>query len=307
MPLHSMVVRNLNPLLYRPGLDKNFRDGYITPVKEFTFFFKTENVDTPEVSMATITGPSRLYPIGDGEPYPLTAIQTGFKAAATDIEFGGAYAVTRKAQDDDIYGVVNKGAKWLGESAHYTFEYNGGAFLDDAFTGATFLGQDGKSLIHDTHDLLGSSAKMSNKGAGVGFSLAGVTQLMELADHAVNQQGDPIVVQLNKVIIPNTQAAKQAAIKIFGMEKEPWTANNDDNAIKKQLGSITYQTSRYMASDSNYFMIAESLNDAWFRPRKALEITDYVDPKTKVLQVDAYTRFMTYFYDFRGWYGQNPT
>ena len=305
----GIVTRNLNPLLYRPGLDKNFRDGYTFYAKQHPDFLKISSVDTPEVSMATVNGPNRLYRLGDGEAPPTFTVEVGRKAMAVDREFASAYAVTRRAQDDDMYGIVNNGAKWLGESAFFTLEYQAALFLDDAFSGSTFLGQDGLKLCSTAHTGMGTSSSISNTPAApVGFSLAGVTELMRLADNMVNQNGDPITVNLNKVLIPGrSQALKQAAWKIFGMDKEPFTANNDENAVKGQLGKISTVTNQYMTSTTNYFMLDDRLNDAHLRIRKALETSDHVDPRTRILYVQAYIRFMIYFYDFRGWYGANPS
>ncbi len=308
MPSAGTVTRNLNPLLYRPGLDKNFRDGYQFFEKEHTFFMKVANVDTPEVSMATVVGPNRLYRLGDGEAPVTTTVEVGRKAMAVDREFAGAYAVTRKAQDDDLYGVVNQGAKWLGQSAYFTLEYQSAALLDDAFTGTYFLGQDGLKLFSTAHTLMGSSSTVSNTPTTpVGFSLAGVTDIMQLADRMVNQNGDPIQVRLNKWLIPNTQSVKQAAWKIFNMKMEPFTANNDENSIKGQLGSVNYAVNHFITSRSNYFAFDDRLNDINLKIRKNLETSENIDPRTRILYVQAYTRFMIYFYDFRGSYGANPS
>lgn len=307
MPSAGVVTRNLNPLLYRPGLDKNFRDGYQFYEKQYPSFLKVSTVDTPEVNMASVTGPNRLHRLGDGEAPPTFTIEVGRKAMAVDREFASAYAVTRRAQQDDMNGVVNQGAKWLGEAAFLTNEYQAAALLDDAFLGNTFLGEDGLRLCTAAHTGMGTSATYSNLST-IGFSLAGVTELMRLADNAVNQQGDYMKVSLSKIIIPGrSQSIKQAAWKIFGQSSEPFTANNDENAVKGLLGKVSVVNNQYMTSTSNYFMIDDRLNDAHFRVRKTLETSDHVDPRTRILYVQAYTRFMIYFYNPRGWYGANPS
>lgn len=304
MPSPGIVTRQANPILYRAGLDKNFRDGYQFFEKQYPFYLKVSTVDRPEIEMATLTGPNRLDRIGEREAPRFTAVETGYKAAAVEREFGGGYAVTRKAIDDDLYGVVNKGAKWLGESAYFTYEYQSAALLNDAFAGSTFLAQDGLALCHTAHTLLGSDTTVANEPTTpVGFSLAGVTALMQLANRMKNQNGDPIQVTLNKAIIPNTQSVIQAAWKIFNQNAEPFTANNDENAIKGQLGNVQMQINRYMTSESNYFMIDDRLNDAHMKMRKALEVSDDMDWLTRTLRVAAYTRFMIFVYDPRGWYG----
>lgn len=306
MPSAGVVTRNLNPLLYRPGLEDSFDNGYKMYEEQYSKFLKTSTVDSPEVKMADVTGPNRLYRLGDGEAPQTSVVQTGMLALHTDREFAAAYAVTRRAQDDDLYGVVNKGANWLGQSAYFTKEYQAAAFLDDLFSGSTFKGQDGLAFCHTAHTLMGSSDTYSNKST-IGFSMAGVTELMRLADNMVNQQGDFIQVQLNKCLISGrSQAVKQMAMKVFGQNAEPLSANHDENMVKKQ-GNITVINTQFQSSLTNYAMISDAHNDAHFRVRKALETSDHVDPRTRILYVQAYIRFMIYGYNPRGWFGSNPS
>lgn len=305
MPSAGVTTRNLNPMLYRPGLEGSFRDGYKMYEAQYPQFLKTSTVDSPEVKMAAVSGLSRLYRLGDGEAPATWTVTTGQLALATDREFASAYAVTRRAQDDDLYGVVNKGAYWLGQAAYFTKEYQAAAFLDDLVTGATFKGQDGLAFAHTAHTSMGTSATFSNLST-IGMSMAGATELMRLADNVTNQQGDYIPIQLNKVIISGrSQAVKQMAMKVFGQDTEPLTANRDENMVKKQ-GSIKIIHSQFQSSLTQYAMISDAHNDAQFRTRKALEISEHVDPRTRILYVQAYIRFMIYGYDPRGWFVANP-
>jgi hypothetical protein len=88
---------------------------------------------------------------------------------------------------------------------------------------------------------------------------------------------------------------------------EPFTANNDENAIKGQLGKINYQVNHYMTSTTRYFMLDSSLNDANFDVRKSLSLKDWYDENTDTQFVRARMRLFLYFYDYRGWYGASPS
>jgi hypothetical protein len=300
------VTRNLNPLAYRPGLRSEFWDSYKYFSPEWNFFLKRTTRDRPEIEMATVRGLNRMYQTGDGEPVTFDPIEMGRKAAAVDREFKAGYALTLKAREDDFYGKLNQGAKHLGHAAFMTEEYLGGGFLDAATSNTVYAGEDGLSLLNTAHTLMGGGTVANRPSTEVGFSIAGITNLMDLAGKMKDQSGDPIVVRLRKAIIPNDQGIIQDAWKIFSMNMEPFTANNDENAIKGQLGKIDYAVNHYMTSTTRYFMIDPDLNDANFDVRTKLSLKDWEDPDTDTFKVRARMRLFLFFYNYRGWYGASP-
>lgn len=303
----GIVTRNLNPLAYRPGLRSEFFESYQQYPTEWSFFLKSENRDRPEIEMASIRGLNRLYQVGDGEPVTFDPIEIGRKAAAVDREFKAGYGLTLRAKEDDFYGKLNSGAKHLGHAARLTEEYQAAGILDGAISNTVFAGEDGLSLLNTAHTLMNGGTVANRPTTEVGFSIAGVTNLMDLAGKMKDQNGDPIVVKLNKAIIPNDQGIIQDAWKIFSMDMEPFTANNDENAIKGQLGKIRYQVSHYMTSATRYFMLDDSLNDAHLDYRAKLSLKDWEDNDTDIMKVRARMRIFLYFYNYRGWYGASPS
>jgi hypothetical protein len=301
------VTRNLNPLAFRPGLRADFRDSYKKFTPEWNFFLKRATRDRPEIEMATVRGLNRMYQTGDGEAVTIDPIEVGRKAAAVDREFKAGYGITLRAIEDDLYGKLNSGAKHLGHAAYLTEEYLAAGLLDGATANTTFAGEDGLALLSTAHTLMGGGTVANRPTTEVGFSIAGITNLMDLAGKMKDQNGDPIVVRLNKAIIPNDQGIIQDAWKIFSMNMEPFTANNDENAIKGQLGKINYQVNHYMTSTTRYFMLDDSLNDANFDVRKSLSLKDWYDENTDTQFVRARMRLFLYFYDYRGWYGASPS
>lgn len=303
----GIVTRNLNPLSFRPGLRSEFFENYKKYPTEWSFFLKSEKRDRPEIEMASIRGLNRMYQVGDGEPVTFDPIEIGRKAAAVDREFKAGYGVTLRAIEDDFYGKLNSGAKHLGNAARLTEEYQAAGLLDNAILTSTYTGEDGLALLSTAHTLMGGGTVANRPSTEVGFSIAGVTNLMDLAGKMKDQNGDPIVVKLDKCIIPNDQGIIQDAWKIFSMDMEPFTANNDENAVKGQLGKIQYQVSHYMTSTTRYFMIDSSLNDAHMDVRSPLSLKDWYDEDTDTQKVRARMRLFLYFYNYRGWYGAVPS
>lgn len=302
-----LVQGNFAPL-FRRGLRKDFRDNYEEFERQYPKFLKTTSTDVPEQRASIIAGLNRLYEIGDGEPITYDIPKMGPVVQGIDREFGVGFALTKKTVEDDQYGKANQAAKWLGHAVNMTFEFRSGAFLDDAFTGSTFLGIDSLSLCHTSHTLIGSTSTVANRpSTEVAFSMAGITQLMDLAGLMKDENGDPIVMWPNKVIIGNNAGNINKAIQIFGSDKEPFTADNQDNAIKKRIPRPEVVISRYMNSQTRYFMVDDKWNDAWFVTRRAPTYEDDFDFNTGAMLNKVTTRFLIWFVDWRGWLGANPT
>jgi hypothetical protein len=189
-----------------------------------------------------------------------------------------------------------------------TMEYRAAAFLDDAFTGTTFKGIDNKSLLNTAHTLINSSSTCANKPTtDVALSLTGITSLLDLAQNLKDENGDPIVTQLKKLIIGNSASEYHKALQIFGSDKEPFTADNQDNAIKKRMATPEIIMNPYRTSTKSYFMTDPELNDAHFVTRRAVEMDDTFDFETDAAKFKASCRFLVWFVDWRGWFGANPS
>ena len=303
-----MLVQGAFNLLFRPGFRDNFLDNYEQYESEFPAYLKESSMDTPEQSATIIAGLSRLYERGDGEPITYDTPKMGPKVMGVDKEFALGFMLTRKTVEDDQYGKANQSAKWLGHAANMTKEYRSAALLDDAFTGATFLGIDNLSLCNSAHTLLNSTKTVSNALATpVGVSVTGITAAFDLAQVMKDENGDPIKVFPDTLLIGNSAGDYQRAWQIFHSDREPFTSDNQDNAIKKRLATPKIQISRFKASTKPWFMIDSKWNDAHFVTRRPVEFDDDFDFNTDAALYKVTTRFLIWFVDWRGWIGSNAS
>jgi hypothetical protein len=232
----------------------------------------------------------------------------GPKVVAVDKEFALGFMISRRAVEDDKYGKGNQASKWLANAAAKTKEYRAAGFLDDAFTGSTYKGIDGLALCHTTHTLINSNSTWANRpAADIGLTVTGITALLDLAQLSVDHNGDPIVVNPDTLIIGNNAGDYHRALQIFNSEKEPFTAENQDNALKRRMGKPKIVISHYKASRKSYFLMDSALNDAWFLTRRELSMDDTFDFDTDAAKYKADMRFAIWFVDPRGWFGANPS
>ncbi len=304
-----MIVRGAFNLLFRPGLRKDFREAYQSYEQQWSKVVKAGSTNQVEISATIMAGLNRLQERGDGDPFIFSTPRIGPKVMAVDKEFAGGYIISKKAVEDDQYSKLKTGPKQLAHAANMTKEYRVGGFLDDAFTGTYYKGIDALSLMHATHTTIGTSgATYSNKlSTAVGLSVTAVTSIMDLAVNSVDHNGDPIKIWPTKLILGRDSGNRNKALQIFGSDREPFTADNQDNAIKKRMGSIQIETNMFMTNPRWYFFVDESMNDAHLDVRRALEIRDWYDEDISAMKVSASERYMLYFVDPRGWFGSNPT
>lgn len=304
-----MLVRGAFNLLFRPGLRKDFRDNYQAFETQWTDIVKAGTTNQVEISATIMAGLNRLSERGDGDPFIFSTPKIGPKVMAVDKEFAGGYMITKKAVEDDQYSKLKTGAKQLAYASQMTKEFRVGGFLDDAFTGTYYKGIDSLSLMHATHTLIGNtSSTVANKlSTAVGLSVTSVTSFMDLAGNLKDENGDPMRCWPTKLIIGNDAGNMNKALQIFGSDREPFTANNQDNAIKKRMGGIKIVQNVFMTNPRWYFFVDEKYNDAHLDVRRSLEVRDWYDEDISAMKVSASERYMLYFVDWRGWFGINPT
>lgn len=303
----SNLVEGFNPLI-RGGLRNDFRDEYDLHAEQYSQWLKTSSTDKPEVMAAVFSGLSRLYLLRDGEPVTYEQPKLSDPVAAVDREFGLGTVITRKMQEDDQYGLMRKAARWLAHATRNCYEYRGAELLDDAFAGATYKGVDGLSLINSAHTYLnnGGATWSNTTSLPVQVSVTGITALHDVFMNLRDHNGDPINSMFDTLIISNNATDYHAALQILGSEKEPFTAENQDNAIKKVAGGTKLVIARYKLATRSYFALDSKLNDAHFHMRRKATYDDYRDPDTGAMKSSATTRFIIWFVDPRGWAGVNP-
>ena len=258
-----------------------------------------------------MTGPSRLLERHDGEPITYEDAVMGPKVMGVDKEFALGFMLTRRTVEDDKYSKANSASKWLAHAARMTYEYRAAALLDDAFAGSIFKGIDGLPLCHAAHTLIGTGATTTTVAntptTQVAMSVAGVTAAQDLFRLMKDENGDPIRIWPNKLIVGNSSHVINKSWQIFNSQNEPFTANRQDNAIKNTMGGINIEISHFKQSAKSYFFVDDKHNDAWMLIRRPVEFDDTFDFDTDVAKYKTTTRFLIWFVSWRGWVGVNPT
>lgn len=295
-------------LLARPGLISDFKDSYNKWPANYVQWMKTGSHDRPEIAGAIVTGPNRLKQTRELEPVSYDPLVTGPKVMATEKTYKKGYMLSKEAIDDDGYGKLNQGARFLADAAWFTREFAAVGVIDDAYTGTNFKGMDNLPLFSVAHTLINSTATVANRPTTpISLSVAGFTTLMDLARKCKNENGDPITIFPNALMIGNDQGQVNKAYQILESSLEPFTANNQDNPIRRNFKPSKVVINPYRTNVFHYEIFDEKYNDIWFLDREKITTRDWYDPEVDASKIRARGRWIIWFRDWRGWYGTNPS
>ncbi len=301
-----MIVQGDFNLLFRSGLRRDFRDDFSRHEPIYTLFLNKGKMDGPEIEASIITGQRRLYERGDGESVIYEDPVLGPKVVGVDKEFALGFGLTRRTVEDDKYGKANQASKWLAHAGNMTYEERSAALLDDAFSGSTFLGIDGLALCSTAHTLINSTSTVANSvSPAVGFSVTGINALLNIQENIKDENGDPIKLTSDTVIYNPSQI--DSALKIFGGDWEPFTADRNENSIKKRISNVKHVVKRFTTNSTSFFLVDSSYNDAHFVIRRPVDFEDSFDFDTDMAKYKTTTRFLVWFVDWRGWAGSNAS
>lgn len=299
-----MIVRGPFNALLRPGLRRDFRDSYNSFPEEYSRILAVGTQDRAEVEAVALSGLPQM-PVRT-EAAQVTFLDPAVSAKRTyiDDEYALGFEISKRMVEDDLYGKAHQNAKWLGRSARLTQEYLAASLLNDAFAGSTFTGLTSEALCSTSHTFVGASGTWSNRISGdTQFGVTGVQAAFELAENQKDHNGYPMPIMINDFVI--NIADEWAAIAILNSEKEPYTTDNQVNAIRRKRANMQYMVSHYKTQGSGWFARDMSLQDAHFLFRVKPEFDDGYEKKTLNAFYIARQRIMVYFFDQRGWIGSN--
>lgn len=301
-----MIVRGAFNHLLRPGLRKDFRDEYEQFSEEYSSYLRTGSMDRAEVEATTISGLPRQVELGEGEAFTIVDPKLSDKVVYTDTQFGLGMSISQEMMEDDLYKKANGSARWLAVSTRLAQEYEAADLLDDAFTGTTFTGFEGESLISSSHTLLNSADTWSNQISGnLQLGVSGLQAAFELAESQVNQQGDPMQMMLDKLII--NVAEQWVARQLVDNEHEPFTSDRNINTTKRKA-NLSFKVSHFKDQTAkDWFAMNSKKHDAHFLFKVKPQFPDWYEDRTRSAFFASRQRFLVYFFDQRHWIGSNAS
>jgi hypothetical protein len=230
----------------------------------------------------------------------------------THESFGLGFRITREMWDDDLYDIMQDMSAELGRAAAYKIEVDAWGLLNNAFS-SSFTGFDGLALAHTAHTRLDGGATVANRpSTDVDFSFTAYQAALDHFYTLKDDRGKPIMLMPKLLVIDPT--FQWAAKEVLGSEYRPYTANNEINALKGEIGENGFLKSRYLTDADSWFLMAgprtpkggrRSGHDLKFWWRVKPETSDADDFLSGDALFKIYARYSTGFGEWRGVYGSS--
>lgn len=298
----SMNTGSASKLL-APGLRNVMFRGYQEREREYEKIFNLQTSKRNYEEDLEFIGLGVMGTKPEGSPITYTDATQGGVKRYTHVPFGAGYRVTKEAQDDDLYGVVNakKMSRELGKGARVAREQYAANVLNNGFSIADGFPKSGstQTLFHASHTLSGGGGTYSNLGAA-DLSQSALEAAIISFHKLVDENGVPIVVSPETLLVPPDLI--MLARELLGSEYKPYTANNEVNPTRAD--KLSLQVNHYITdSDSWFVLAAKGDHNLNFFVRNDLSFEYADDFDTGDMKVKGYQRFSVGYGDWRGVWG----
>lgn len=187
--------------------------------------------------ISSMTAMEGFRPVGEGGAYPVDGMQEGFGKTIQHETWKNSFAITQEAVEDGVLLDLRRRPVSFVNGYYATREQFAAAMLAGGLgSKTTFRGRDfdttaadGKALFATDHpSAIGGKKAQSNKFAGV-FSNAVLGKVATRMQNFTDDQGNPLTVSPDTIIIPNDEGLKYDVFEAIGADKDPDTSNNGFN------------------------------------------------------------------------------
>ena len=212
--------------------------------------------------------------------------------------FAKTVPVSRELIDDEDWGWFGNLGMQLGQAAARTMETQAAGVFNDAFAGATYVGEDGLSLCNSHTNVDGGNSQ-GNTGT-TALSAAAVKSTRTSMKGFTDYEGETIGITPNALVVPD--GIEQDAWEIVRSNLKPGTSNNDANFYQGMFQLFVWT---YLSDANNWFMMDTmhaAMHLIWYM-RSGLEVYGDGDLFVGKRRIGAYFRKSHGFIDWRWVYG----
>lgn len=255
--------------------------------------------------LASFGGLDEYQPKISGKEIETDEIDQEFEKDFEHIAYGKQVPVERELLDDQEFGLLEDLGRQLGVMASYTMERKAAQLFLDAFAGATYKSEDGKSICNTAHTNSAGANSQSNKGTAA-LSLTSIKDTRNAMRKHKNYRGQLRSIRGNALLIaPENEETAWEVVRSTG---RPDTANRADNFYKGGFSLFVWDFLSEAftdGDDNNWFMLdTRALKDnlIWYQ-RIALEVFGDGNLFAGTRRIGGYFRSSHGVRDWRGIYG----
>lgn len=274
--------------------------------------------------MTGMTAMGEFQAVGENGAYPVTGFQEGYSKTFEHITWKNSFSISREIMDDAVLMDLRKRPDAFITGYNRTREMYAAALLGGALMNAantidfggvkhSILTADGARLFAggSTHHVGKVSKENQDNAFTALFSEANLGKLETRMQNACDDDGNPLGLAPDTIIIPNDYTLKQAVFAVLGADKVTGSGNNDYNYLFGRWNVIIWpylnqyvdgtglSGKPWVLMDSNYNKQVGSA--VWF-DRVPLEVNSDIDKNTDANVWRGYSRFVAGFNDWRGFF-----
>lgn len=303
--MSTMLRQQFEDLFFErlPFIDHIIFEKYSAYPEEFSRYFNMNTSTRAFENVTGVVGFDYLSEKPEGQSINYDTLLQGYDSKYTHVTYGLGFRTSMESLQDDIDGIMRRGAMALGASARYTPELVAADIFNNGFD-SSFPGPDGVELFASTpgsaHDLIGGGEAIN--GYATDLSVTSLQNMLNNFAAQTNDRGQLLQIQPRHLIVP--QELSWTAQQLLGSEGLPGTADNDINSL--QMMGMTWSTWHYLTDSNAWFVQADvSETELHFFWRMQFSTDHDIDFDTGDGKSKIIGRFSVGWSDWRGVFGSS--
>ena len=242
---------------------------------------------------------------GEGQPIAYDdPIQSDRKRTVHTV-YGLGFRVTTEMMDDDLYNVIEKMPKDLGDSTRNHQEVLAWNVFNTGFVATTHAIIGGGAMLANQTLIKSLGTYRNDLNPAVALSVTGIEDIMILARTMPDESGRFMQIKVANLIVPSALDFEAARL-LETTRGEPGTDENQINTVAANRLGIKVIVCPYLTSETAWFMTAQKSQHTlnWFN-RKPIKFDSGKDFATKDALYDVSYRAHVTVDNWQGVWGSN--
>lgn len=204
---------------------------------------------------AYLSGLSMVPKKAEGDPITFDARLQGPTKRWTHDTFAMGMRITEETIEDDLYRVMQDGARELGVSTRETRHVNVAEIFNTGFSTTYHTAGDGYAIFYGSHTRL-DGGSWSNLATASALSYSTLQNAILAFESQVDHRGKKIMQTPMTLLVP--PALEYKAIQILRNPNQPDTAERNINATTEARRGIRLVVWPYLTSSTAWFLIGDN-------------------------------------------------
>ena len=238
-----------------PGLFAVMTEEYKRYPEVWRELVKVEKSDRAYEECSYLSGLSPIPKKGEGDPIVYEARLMGPTKRWTHDTFALGMRITEECIEDDLYRVMQDGARELGVSARETRHINVAEIFNTGFVTTYHTAGDVLAIFATNHVRL-DGGTWSNVATASALSYSTLQNAILAFESQTDHRGKKIMQTPMTLLVP--QALEYKALELLESVGNPENANNVINSVSRARPSIKLVVWPYLTSATAWFLIGDN-------------------------------------------------